>query len=295
MNCDTCPTGPLETGVSDLPTQGIEYPSGDLLVKILQDSSPFADRLLKSTFEAVLDESPSGGWSLSPVRRLLDLAIAIPVLFAFVLPMALIALCIRLSSKGPAVFVQSRVGRGGRLFRIYKFRTMATMTSIVDAGPGLTRDGDRRITTIGRWLRRLKLDEMPQFYNVLIGDMSLVGPRPKLPKFAAAQDEPYRPGITGAGSLVFRKEEEILKSVDPEELETFYQDHIKPLKAEIDSCYMRQATFLSDLGVVLATFQSCLFSERVPARKGPVKELRPKEKTNPSMHIERDENFEVAS
>lgn len=295
MNSNTCLSGPLETTVSDPMTQGIEHPSGDLLMKILQSSSPFADRLLKSTFEAVLDDSPSGGWSLSPAKRVLDLAIAIPVLLAFALPMSVVALCIRLSSKGPAVFVQSRVGRGGRPFRIYKFRTMSAITSIVDAGPGLTRDGDDRITTIGRWLRRLKLDEMPQFYNVLIGDMSLVGPRPKLPEFAAAQDASYRPGITGAGSVVFRNEEEILKSVDPEELEAFYQKHIKPLKAEIDSCYMRQSTFLSDLGVVFATFRSCLSSERAPDRRSAIKELRPRENSSQSIHIERNETFEIAS
>jgi len=295
MNCDTCPAGPLETDVSDQIMQGIEHPSGDLLVKILQNSNPFTDRLLKSTFDAVLDATPSGSWSLSPAKRMLDLAIAIPVLLAFALPMIIVAVCIRLTSRGPAVFVQSRVGRGGRLFRIYKFRTMAAITSIVDAGPGLTRDGDSRITGIGRWLRRLKLDEMPQFYNVLIGDMSLVGPRPKLPEFAAMQDESYRPGITGAGSLVFRKEEEILKSVDPEELETFYQDHIKPLKAEIDSCYMQHATFLSDLGVVFETLRSCVSSERVPTVKSTVRELKPNQTPSASMRLDRDETFEVAS
>jgi lipopolysaccharide/colanic/teichoic acid biosynthesis glycosyltransferase len=288
MNCNTCPSGPIEAEVLDRATSGFEHPSSDLLVKILQSGNPIADRLLKKTFEAVLDESPSGDWSLSLGKRLLDLAIAIPVLIAFAIPMIVVATCIRLSSKGPAIFVQKRIGQGGRLFRIYKFRTMATITSIVDPGPGLTRHGDRRITGIGRWLRRLKLDEMPQFYNVLVGDMSLVGPRPKLPEFSAAQDEPYRPGITGAGSLVFRKEEEILKSIDPEELVTFYQDHIKPLKAEIDSCYMQQATLASDIQVVFATFRSCLFSETIVAGE-PVPHASPK-----SLKIDREETFEIA-
>ena len=295
MNCDTCPTGQRDTDVQDGSTPGYEHPTGDLLLNILQGGSPFADGLLNTTFDAVLDDSPSGDWSLSRGKRALDLAIAIPVLLAFALPMALVAICIRLTSRGPAIFVQWRVGRGGRPFRIFKFRTMASATSIVDAGPGLTRDGDRRITRIGRWLRRLKLDEMPQFYNVLLGDMSIVGPRPKLPEFSATQDEPYRPGITGAGSLVFRKEEEILRNVDPEELETFYQENIKPLKAEIDSCYMRNATFSSDVGIVTATFRSCLLSERVVAQEGAPKEVEPKEASSSSLRMERDESFEVAS
>jgi lipopolysaccharide/colanic/teichoic acid biosynthesis glycosyltransferase len=294
MNCDSPSSGSFQIEEPNEQTLGFEHSSGDLLVKILRSGSPFADQLLNSTFDAVLDDS-SEGWSLSPAKRALDLAIAIPALLIFAIPMLIVAISIRLSSKGPAVFVQSRVGRGGRLFRIYKFRTMSTITSIVDAGPGLTRDGDRRVTTVGRWLRRLKLDEMPQFYNVLVGDMTFVGPRPKLPEFAAAQDKPYRPGITGAGSLVFRKEEEILKCVDPEELETFYHEHIKPLKAEIDSCYMRKATFLSDVGIVFSTIRSCLFSERVPARRSPVKELKRKETASTSMHMESDETYEVAS
>jgi lipopolysaccharide/colanic/teichoic acid biosynthesis glycosyltransferase len=266
-----------------------------LLVNILQNGSSFADELLRSTFESVLDEPPAAEWSLSSAKRLLDLAIAIPVLVMLAVPMAIVAFCIRLSSRGPAIFVQWRIGRGGRPFRIYKFRTMAAPTSIFDAGPSLTRDGDRRITGIGRWLRRLKLDEMPQFYNVLIGDMTIVGPRPKLPEFAAVQDQPYRPGITGAGSLVFRREEEILKSIDPAELETFYQDHIRPLKAEIDSCYMRRATLLADMHVVLATFLSCLFSERVPSESYAAKAEAAKETAGPAMDIDRDETFEVAS
>ena len=292
MNCESCPTGPLETGVSDQFSQGNELPSSDLLVTILQNSSPFADRLLKSTLEAALDDSPSASWSLSSAKRLLDLAVAIPVLLVSAVPMAIVAVCIRVSSRGPAVFVQFRVGQHGRLFRIYKFRTMAAATSIEDAGPGLTRDGDRRVTPLGRWLRRLKLDEMPQFYNVLIGDMSLVGPRPKLPQFAAGQDAMYRPGITGAGSLVFRKEEEILKSVEPEEVEAYYQEHIKPLKAEIDSCYMRQSTFVSDLKVIVATFRSCMISDNT--RPNQIKESRLID-TPGDIRIESDETLEVAS
>jgi lipopolysaccharide/colanic/teichoic acid biosynthesis glycosyltransferase len=170
--------------------------------------------------------------------------------------MLAIALCVRLSSQGPAFFSQYRVGRGARCFRIYKFRTMSSGSE--SCGPGLTRNGDCRITTIGFWLRKLKLDEFPQFYNVLRGDMSLVGPRPKLPQYLGIVNMPYRPGITGAATLAFRHEEELLSRVHPSQMDDFYFLHIRPLKARIDARYMCRATFWSDMRLIGATFLACL-------------------------------------
>lgn len=209
-------------------------------------------------------------WSLSRSKRLFDIAVAIPVLAVFAAPMLLIAICVRLTSKGPAIFVQKRVGRNGRLFPIYKFRSM-TVAQGEHKGLGLTKEGDCRVTTLGRWLRKLKLDELPQFYNVLRGELSLVGPRPKLPQYEAFHNMPYRPGITGASTLAFRNEEEILRSVPAEEIELFYNQRIKPLKARIDARYMKQATFWTDLRMIASTVRSCVAPRRVPAvsRKAP--------------------------
>jgi len=210
------------------------------------------------------DNPMASAWSLSFGKRLLDLTVAMLTLTIFSVPMLAVAICVRMTSNGPAIFVQHRVGRWGRPFRIYKFRSMATVSERAK-GPGLTRDGDCRITRIGRWLRKFKLDELPQFYNILRGDMSLVGPRPKLPQYAAISNMPYRPGITGAASLAFRREEEILRYIHPSQMDQFYHRRIKPLKARIDTRYMCRATFWSDLRLIGATALACIAPERVPA------------------------------
>jgi lipopolysaccharide/colanic/teichoic acid biosynthesis glycosyltransferase len=200
-------------------------------------------------------ESPyASDWSVSRSKRIVDFSTAFFFLSALVVPMLAIGICVRLTSQGPALFVQKRVGRRGHLFGIYKFRSMTVGSC---SGPGLTRAGDRRITTVGRWIRKYKLDELPQFYNVLRGEMSLVGPRPKLPVYEPIANMPYRPGITGAATLAFRNEEDILGGIHPSQIEHFYAREIKPLKAQIDLQYMSQATLGSDLRMIAATFMAC--------------------------------------
>jgi lipopolysaccharide/colanic/teichoic acid biosynthesis glycosyltransferase len=110
-------------------------------------------------------------------------------------------------------------------------------------------------------MRKFKLDELPQLLNILGGEMSLVGPRPKLPQYAALLNMPYRPGITGAATLAFHREEEMLHNVEAGEMDRFYVQTIKPVKARLDACYMCHATFVSDMRIVAATVFSCLIPQ----------------------------------
>src|SRR5713101_5689786 len=142
------------------------------------------------------------------LKRTLDLAVSSVMLGVLALPMCLIALAIRATSKGPALFRQERVGRGGRPFKILKFRTM--IEDAAKLGPLLTAANDPRRTPLGRVLRRIKFDELPQFINVLVGDMSLVGPRPEVAEYVERYTSEnrailsVRPGITDPASIAYR-------------------------------------------------------------------------------------------
>ncbi len=159
-------------------------------------------------------------------------------------------MAVRLTSPGPVIFRQRRVGQHRKLFTIYKFRTMVQNSESI--GPDLTAKGDPRITPIGHFLRRFKLDELPQLYNVLRGEMSLVGPRPKLPQLELTS-MPCRPGVTGAATLRFRNEQHLLREIPPEKIANFYEQYIAPAKISLDAVYMSSATFQSDLGILCAT------------------------------------------
>ena len=201
-------------------------------------------------------------WSCSNGKRLFDLCIA-TLLLGVSLPVMLVAaLVIKCASRGPVLFRQERVGRNGRIFQVLKFRTMVHGKRNV--GPGVTQQGDPRIFPAGRWLRKWKLDELPQFFNVVRGDMSLVGPRPDLPGYMARLGEgqreilSLRPGITGAVTLQFRHEEELLAQVRAEELLQFYTSRILPEKIRIDMAYAREANFFSDIKILLRTVATIL-------------------------------------
>jgi lipopolysaccharide/colanic/teichoic acid biosynthesis glycosyltransferase len=189
-------------------------------------------------------------WCASAWRRGFDLLCIILGLILISPVLGLIAIAVRLTSPGPVIFRQQRVGRNRKLFTIYKFRTMVENSEAI--GPGYTAKGDPRITFVGNVLRRFKLDELPQLYNVLRGDMSLVGPRPKLPDHDPAPMA-CRPGVTGAATLAFRDESRILSEVPAERIEGFYQEYVIPHKLRLDSEYMQRATILSDIRVLFAT------------------------------------------
>lgn len=199
-------------------------------------------------------------WSHSAGKRIFDLAIATPLALISLPVMILTAVLVKCSSRGPVLFRQGRVGREGKTFQVLKFRTMVHR----NVGPGVTQQGDARIFPVGRYLRKWKLDELPQFINVLRGHMSLVGPRPDLPEYMAMltgeQREilGLRPGITGSASLRFRHEEDLLAGVPADELQHFYVSRILPEKVQMDLAYAREATLFSDIKILFRTLATIL-------------------------------------
>lgn len=190
------------------------------------------------------------------IRRLLDTGIALTLLILLSPVLILVSLLVLLTSRGFLLYRQKRVGLDGRLFEICKFRTM---TAGADRhGPSVTSADDCRITPVGRFLRRSKLDELPQLWNVVKGDMSLVGPRPQVPRFVECFDPSLRqivlhvrPGITGPTALHFRHEEALL--ADKTDRESYYIEQILPIKLEMDADYVRNRSLRSDMRILTQT------------------------------------------
>lgn len=192
-------------------------------------------------------------------KRLFDLVCA-GVALLLLSPLLLgIALWIRLDSSGPVFFRQERVGRGGTLFRIHKFRTMREDAPAL--GPQLTVGADPRITRAGAFLRRSKLDELPQLIDVLVGTMSLVGPRPEVPRYVAmypaalrAKVLSVRPGITDPASIAYRDESTLLAAAaDPERV---YIEQVMPAKLRFAAAYVDRMSLWNDLRLIGATLHS---------------------------------------
>lgn len=191
------------------------------------------------------------------VKRLLDLFLSVSGLIILSPLFLLISLWIKIDSKGPVFYRQVRVGKNMEPFKIFKFRTM--IYDPYDKGLQLTTSDDKRITGSGRFLRKTKLDELPQLINVLTGKMSLVGPRPEVPKYVGYYPEEVRkivlsvpPGITDRASLEFKNENEMLHlSKDPEKT---YIDEILPVKLEYYVEYVENRTLFGDIKIIIDTF-----------------------------------------
>ena len=189
-------------------------------------------------------------------KRAFDIVAALAILILLSPFYLLIALLIKLTSPGPIFFRQVRVGKDGVNFRIFKFRTMRADAD--RTGPQITSADDNRVTPLGRRLRSLKLDELPQVFNVLHGEMSLVGPRPQVPKFVDEFDPAYRsivlsvkPGITGPTQLRFRNEEALLKG--RADREKYYIEEVLPVKCALDVEYVKRRSLRLDIGVLMTT------------------------------------------
>lgn len=200
-------------------------------------------------------------------KRMLDVAVASAGLLVLSPLLLACALWVKLDSRGPALYRQARVGQGGRVFRIHKLRTMRVADDPAAPGLAITADRDPRITRAGAFLRASKIDELPQLVDVLLGDMSLVGPRPEVPHYVALYPEAMRatllsvrPGITDPASIAFRDEQALLaRSADPDRT---YREVVLPQKLALAADYVRRASFASDLAVLWRTVLAVLFGRR---------------------------------
>lgn len=208
------------------------------------------------------------------MRRAVDVAAAALALVVFAVPMGLVAALLRLTGEGRVLYRQERVGRGGRTFHVLKFATMREGSDAPGA-PGFTVEGDPRVLPVGRVLRKAKINEFPQFLNVLKGDMTLVGWRPVSPRSfadypAAIQRKllQARPGVTGVGSLVFRDEEVLVsraQALGKAPMDCYLQD-IKPYKGAVEAWYQDHRSALLDLRILVATALSVARPGRLDVR-----------------------------
>lgn len=194
------------------------------------------------------------------IKRVFDFIASLCGLIVLSPILIIIAICIKIDSKGPVFFLQKRVGKNKEIFEIYKFRTM--VTDAENLGKQITVGNDSRITRVGKIIRKCKLDEIPQLINVLKGEMSLVGPRPEVPKYVDLYDNYQeqvllvKPGITDYASIEFRNENDILGgSINPEKT---YIDEIMPAKIELNMKYIKNISLVEDFKLIINTILAIL-------------------------------------
>jgi lipopolysaccharide/colanic/teichoic acid biosynthesis glycosyltransferase len=191
------------------------------------------------------------------IRRLIDILVSLIVLILCLPVFLILAIAIRVDSPGNPIFRGWRIGKDGRRFRMLKFRSMAASADI--GGPVVTSKVDARITRVGHLIRNTKLDEFPQFWNVLIGDMTLIGPRPESPEIVALYTSEQRrvlsvkPGLTGPSQISCTVDES-MAVLSSEAAEKYYIQHILERRLKIDAEYIQNRHFFSDLALVGRTF-----------------------------------------
>lgn len=199
-------------------------------------------------------------------KRFFDVLMAVLGLILLAPLFLPILIALRLSGEGEVFYRQKRVGYQKRNFQIWKFATMLKNSPNLGSGSLTLRD-DPRVTPLGKYLRKSKINELPQLVNLLLGEMTLVGPRPQMqidfeayPPAVQEQIYKVRPGITGIGSIIFRDEERLL-SVSGRDPRTFYRKHIAPYKGEVEIWYQQHLTFWTDLRLVFLTVWAILIPD----------------------------------
>ena len=252
--------------VSAVDVENVDEPSDgtdtDIVAEEVNEPSDSSEKEdIRATYEDIdFDKLMKKKGCARFFKRMFDIVMSSIGLIFCIIPFFFIAIAIRCTSKGPVYFRQVRVGKNGKEFRIFKFRTM-----VVDAekkGKQITVGNDSRITGIGKFLRKTKMDELPQLINVLLGQMSFVGPRPEVPKYVAMYNDYERnilrikPGITELASITYRDENEVLAaSENPEDT---YINEIMPKKLNLNMQYMKKMNVFYDIYLIFKTFGAIL-------------------------------------
>jgi lipopolysaccharide/colanic/teichoic acid biosynthesis glycosyltransferase len=235
---------------------------------VVVPAAPSPDGVLPDLLRTLPAELESAVPASRLKKRALDVALAGTLLLVSLPLLVLIALAVVLESPGPVFYRARRVGWRGKPLHMLKFRKMAPETA---GGARLTIDGDQRLTRVGALLSRTRLDELPQLWHVLRGDMSFVGPRPEDPSFVAARPTDYaeiltaRPGLTGLSQLAFANERAILRADEPER---DYLERIFPQKCALDRLYISHASPTRDLTVLAWTGAAVLLRREVAVHRG---------------------------
>ena len=200
-------------------------------------------------------------------KRILDVVVSLSGLLILLPIFIPIVIALKISGEGEIFYLQERVGINNKKFKIFKFATM--LKNSENMGSGIyTAKNDPRILPIGGFLRKTKINELPQIINILIGDISLVGPRPLIRRtFELYSEEDQKiissikPGLTGIGSIIFRNEEELLLNADNNNVEEFYKRNITPYKAELEKWYVSKRSFINDMLIIILTIWVVIFKK----------------------------------